>query len=194
MSLVRLLAPCLLVSMAACGDDGGSASPDAAYAPTGTGPAAHMLCTSSGKNAFDTFGATAFVAVNEQIFTNVTDELGAHQGTNLGESFGAIGTGTPAAATDDFPTFKGKVAAFLVYVYGGPDAITYTDNKMYDGKSQNMVTAHTGFNITSAQYDYFLTNIVVPALKAKGVTDADIGSCFGPILMDASVKAMFVGH
>ncbi len=177
--------------LGACSSDS-TPSPDAAS--VGTGPAAKLKCTSSGKNAFDTFGAAAFVKVNESIFTNVNTEVTAHGSTNVGDSFTKIGTGQPAATTDDAATFKGRLAAFLVYVYGGPDAITYTDNKMYNGSEQDMTVAHTGLGITGPQYDYFVTNIVVPALTTNGVTMDDISSCFAPPLLDATFKATIVGH
>lgn len=159
-----------LVTVGACGGD----DPQ-----TTQGPGAALKCTSSGKNAFDTYGATAFVAVNEQIFTEVTAELTANGSTNLGTSFGDV---------PDFPTFKGRLAAFLVFAYGGPTSITYTDGKTYEGV-QDMEEAHAGMGITSAQYDYFVANIIVPALSKSGVPMDDISSCFAPVVVDASVKA-----
>jgi hypothetical protein len=174
-----------------------SSLPDLApYSPTGTGPAAKLKCDSSGKNAFDTYGTTAFVAVNEAIVSNVFAEVGKNGNTNVGDSFTKIGTGKPPAATDDAATFKGKLAAFLVYVYGGPTSIAYTDGKTYQGP-QDMVKAHSGFGITSAQYDYFIANIVVPALTKSGVAHGtggagspdDVGSCFAPPLVDPAFKA-----
>jgi len=165
---------------------------DTTYMPTGTGPAASLLCTSSGKNAFDTYGATAFVAVNKAIFANVAAEVSAHSSANVGDSFTKIGTGQPAATSDDAAAFEGALAAFLVYVYGGPTSITYTDNKTYDGK-QDMTIAHTGLGITSAQYDYFVANIVVPALTSSGVPMDDVSSCFAPPITSAAFKASIVG-
>lgn len=171
----------------ACGSDSSTDS-----APT-KGPGAALKCASSGKNAFDTFGATAFVAVNEAIFAQVGTEVGANGTTNLGDSFTKIGTGMPASTADDAPAFKGKLAAFLVYAYGGPSSITYTDGKTYQGP-QDMVSAHVGLGITSAQYDYFIANVVVPALTSSGVSGADVSSCFAPIVTDATFKASIVGH
>jgi len=156
------------------------------------GPGAALKCA-GGKDAFDTYGADAFVAVNEAIVTNVMSELGANGTTNLGDSFTKIGSGDPPATADDAPTFKGKLAAFLVYAYGGPTSITYTDGKKYSGL-QDMVGAHTGLAITSDQYDYFVTNVVVPALTSNGVPTGDVTSCFAPVLLDASFKASIVGH
>jgi len=148
------------------------------------GPGATLKCTSSGKNAFTTYGVEAFVAVNQAIFAGVTAELTANGSTNLGASFSTV---------QDFPTFEGRLAAFLVFVYGGPTTITYTDGKMYDGV-QDMQQAHAGLGITSAQYDYFVANIIVPALSSSGVPMDDISSCFAPIVIDASVKASIVGQ
>lgn len=164
------------------------------------GPGASLKCDSSGKNAWDTYGVNAFVAVNESIFTNVNAESTANGTTNLGTSFTKIGSGTPASTADSAATFKGKLAAFLVYAYGGPSSITYTDNKTYTGP-QDMVSAHAGLGITSAQYDYFVSNVVVPALTTNGVPHGtggasapdDVSSCFAPILLDAAFKASIVG-
>jgi hypothetical protein len=166
----------------------GSSSSSAAAAP-----GASLKCTSSGKNAFDTYGAAAFVAVNESIFTNVGTEVTENGTTNLGTSFTEVGSGMPPSTGDDAATFKGKLAAFLVYAYGGPTSITYTDGKMYTGP-QDMTEAHTGLAITGSQFDYFVANIVVPALTTNGVMTTDVSSCFAPVLMDASFKASVVGH
>ena len=169
----------------ACGSD--------SETTTAKGPGAALKCTSSGKNAFDTFGTTAFVAVNEAIFANVGAEVAANGTTNLGDSFTKIGSGTPPATIDDAPTFKGKLAAFLVYAYGGPSSIKYTDGKTYSGV-QDMVSAHIGLGITSGQYDYFVASVIVPALTSSGVGGADVSSCFAPIVTDPSFKASIVGH
>jgi hypothetical protein len=98
----------------------------------------------------------------------------------------------PASTTDDMATFKGKLAAFLVYAYGGPTSIEYTDKKTYSGL-QDMAVAHVGLHITSDQYDYFITNQVVPALTGNGVPEGDVSSCFAPIVTDAAFKASIVG-
>lgn len=170
-----LLVAALTLGATACADDGTT---------TTKGPGASLKCTSSQKNAFDTYGAPAFVAVNEKIFELVTAELTANGGTNLGGSF---------ADVTDFPTFKGRLAAFLVFAYGGPTTITYTDGKTYDGP-QDMAEVHAGMAITSAQYDYFVANIIVPALTGSGVPMGDVGSCFAPIVVGAAFKASIVGQ
>jgi hypothetical protein len=176
----------LLVAMQGC-----SSSTDSSDMAN-QGPGAALKCKSSGRNAFDTYGATAFVAVNEAIFSNVTSEVTANGTTNLGTSFTKIGTGMPASTSHDGPTFKGNLAAFLVYAYGGPTSITYTDGKTYSGL-QDMAAAHVGLGITGDQYDYFITNAVVPALTDSGVTSDDVSSCFAPIVTDAAFKASIVG-
>jgi hypothetical protein len=175
-----------LVIFSGCADE-------SAYKPAGTGPAASLVCPSSGKNAYDTYGTTAFVTVNEAIFTNVTAEINAHMTANLGNSFSLVGGGVPTATTDDISGFKGNLGAFLIYVYGGPTSITYTDGKMYNGV-QDMKTAHTGLGITSSQYDYFVANIVVPALTSSGVVMDDVSTCFAPPITSADFKATIVGQ
>jgi hypothetical protein len=173
------------------GSSGGESSgPDAA---TASGPGATLKCTSSGKNAWETYGASAFVAVNESIFANVTAQVTDAGTTNLGASFTKVGTGMPATTQDDVATFKGKLAAFLVYAYGGPTSIMYTDGKTYDGP-QDMTAAHAGLAITSDQYNYFIANIVVPALTSNGVPMGDVSSCFAPIVTESAFVASIVGH
>ncbi len=166
-----------------------------------TAPGASYLCDSSGKDAFDTYGATAFVAVNKAIFSNVGNEVMANGASNVGDSFTKVGTGAPSATGDSASIFEGKLAAFLVYAYGGPTEITYTDGATYSGM-QDMVAAHTGLGITSAQYDYFITSLVVPALVASGVKHGaggaadpdDVSSCFAPVVTDPAFKATIVGQ
>jgi hypothetical protein len=152
-----------------------------------------LKCTSSGKDAWDTYGATAFVAVNESIFSYVTAQITDAGTTNLGDSFTKIGSGNPPSTTDDLPTFKGALAAFLVYAYGGPTSIKYSDGKTYSGL-QDMTAAHTGLAITANQYNYFIANVVVPALSSNGVPMGDITSCFAPVVTDPAFVASIVGH
>lgn len=166
------------------------------------GPAgAALKCDSSGKNAFDTYGAAAFIAVNQSIVANVKAELTANGPANLGSSFSKVGSGNPPSTKHDGPTFRGSLAAFLVHFYGGPDSITYIDGKTYQGVN-DMKQAHAGLGITSEQYDYFITHIVVPALLANGVKHGsggtaspdDVGSCFAPALTDPAFKSTFLGQ
>ena len=192
-----LFASLAAVWVAGCsGGDSGSSSSSSSGSSTGSGstggelgPGAAFKCDSSGKDAWDTYGVTAFVAVNESIFSHVTSEISANGSTNVGDSFSLIGT----SGHDDLPAFKGNLAAFLVYAYGGPSSITYTDGVTYTGP-QDMVAIHTGMHITSDQYDYFVANVVVPALTDNGVPTGDITSCFAPVVTDAAFKASIVGH
>ena len=183
-----LAAGIMLAAVQGCGSDSDATS----AAPVQKGPGAALKCTSSGMNAWDTYGAAAFVAVNESIVSLAVADLTANGTTNLGDSFTKIGTGKPPTTADDVPTFKGKLAAFLVYAYGGPTSIEYTDKKTYSGL-QDMTAAHVGLGITSAQYDYFIANQVVPALTMNGVPEADVSSCFAPIVTNAAFKASIVG-
>ena len=185
-----LAASVMLAAMQGCGSDSDSTMSTSAGAGNSTplGPGAALKCTSTGKDAWDTFGANAFVAVNESIVSLVLADTSG----NLGDSFGKIGSGNPPSTADDAATFKGKLAAFLVYAYGGPTSITYTDGKTYSGL-QDMATAHAGLAITSDQYDYFIMNQVVPALTMNGVSTDDVSSCFAPIVTDKAFKASIVG-
>ena len=157
------------------------------------GPGAALKCASSGKNAWDTYGANAFVAVNESIFSNVSSEIGARGTQNLGDSFTKVGSGNPPSTADNLAKFKGKLAAFLVFAYGGPTSTKYTDGVTYQGE-QDMVNAHLGLNISSSQYDYFVMNIIVPALTSNGVPAGDVSSCFAPVVIDPNFKASIVGR
>ena len=177
---MRIITRSLFLAAAACALTACGGDDD----PVATGPGAALKCTTSNKNAWETYGVNAFVAVNEKIFELVTAELTANGDANVGGSF---------AAVTDFPTFKGRLAAFLVFVYGGPTEITYTDGKTYEGV-QDMQAAHAGMAITSAQYDYFIANVVVPALTTSGVPMDDVSSCFAPPVVDAAFKASIVGQ
>ncbi len=152
------------------------------------------MCTSSGQNAYTTYGQAAFFAVNASIFTNVVN-AGATTSTTtpLGSAFTLVGSGNPPSTADNLPTFEGNLAAFLVYLYGGPSQITYTDGVVYQGP-QSMQDSHQGLNITASQYNYFVNSIVVPALTSNGVPSGDISSCFAPPLLDPTFMASIVGQ
>jgi hypothetical protein len=157
-------------------------------APSGGAP----LCTSSGKNAFATYGMAAFLTVDAAIFANVGTELNKNGPKNLGDSFSLIGKGKPASTTDDATVFQAKLGAFLVAAYGGPSSIE-VGGTTYSGNI-DLVTAHTGLNITSDQYTYFVMSIVVPALTGSGVKSEDVMSCFAPVLLASAVEDSVVGH
>jgi len=80
-----------------------------------------------------------------------------------------------------------------VWAFGGPTSITYTDGKMYVGP-QDMVMAHTGQMITMSQYNYFITNIALPALESNGVSVKDAAGCFAPVVTNPTFVASIVGH
>jgi hypothetical protein len=187
------LASIVLAMGAGCSSNDNSSSSSSDGGTTAAGPGAAFKCTSSGKDAFDTYGATAFVAVNKSIFANVTAETTANGTTNLGTAFTKIGSGNPPSTSDSLAAFEGNLAAFLVYAFGGPTSITYTDGKTYQGP-QDMTQAHAGLAITTSQYDYFVSNIVVPALTSNGVPTGDVSSCFAPVVTDAAFVASIVGH
>ena len=71
--------------------DMASSFDDLAMAPPGAGAA--LACRSTGKNAYLTYGATAFAKVNDSIFERVSSELATHGSLNLGDSFTKVGTG-----------------------------------------------------------------------------------------------------
>jgi hypothetical protein len=178
---------------------------DAADASDGAvavhGPGANLLCKSSGKNAWETYGAKGFVAVNQAIFANVAAELGpdaGDAGTGLGPTFGEVGTGKNGDASvpaldDKIGTFEGKLAAYLVFAFGGPTSIKYTDGKTYSGLT-DLVVAHSGLDITPDQYGYFITTDVVPALTSSGVKAEDVSSCFAPLVLSTTFMQQIVAN
>jgi truncated hemoglobin YjbI len=115
--------------------------------------------TECASQMFTKYGAAGFTAVNNAILTKAL----AAPTSSLGASFQNL---TMAQRT----TLGTNLAAFLIQAYGGP--------QNYAGKT--MKAAHTGLAITEAQYDYFVTNAVVPALTESGVSMADVTNCFAP--------------
>ena len=121
---MKTLMPVLFL-VAACGSD---KEPTVEAAK---GPGAALKC-SSGKNAFDTYGADAFVAVNEEIVRLVFAEYGT--GTppntaNLGDSFTKIGTGNPPSTVDGAATFgaaTGALTGLLTCTFGGEAIVGLT--------------------------------------------------------------------
>jgi hypothetical protein len=159
---------CLLASsfaLVACGDGDSEATMKETEA------------TQCSSQMFDKYGTDAFLAVRDSI---VTKALAAPT-DKLGDSFQSFAGGATAA---QIQTFQDHLAAFLVMVYGGP--------KSYSGR--DMEAAHAGLNITSDQYDYFITEVVVPALSDNGVPADDISNCFAPPVTDAAFKASIVGQ
>jgi len=162
------LAVCLASAFAlgACGDesDGGGMNEEAQE-------------TQCSNDMFDKYGAAAFLAVRDSI---VQKALAAPT-DRLGDSFQSFAS---SATEERIGLFQDHLAAFLVMVYGGP--------ANYEGRS--MAEAHAGLGITSDQYDYFVTEVVVPALSENGVPADDISNCFAPPVTDASFKASIVGR
>jgi hemoglobin len=126
---------------------------------------------------FDKYGADAFLAVRDSI---VAKALAAPT-AELGDSFASF---AGSASEEQIQVFQDHLAAFLVMVYGGPSS--------YSGRT--MQQAHAGLGITSDQYDYFITEVVVPALSENGVPSDDISNCFAPPVTDADFKASIVGQ
>ncbi|HTQ07424.1 MAG TPA: hypothetical protein VMI54_26390 [Polyangiaceae bacterium] len=158
-----------------CGDDDSMGGMGGMSGTSGSaGAAATTSCTTQ---MFDKYGADAFVAVRDSI---VTKALAAPT-DKLGDSFQVFVT---SASDDEVQAFKDNLAALLIQVYGGP--------QNYMGRS--MQEAHKGLGITSDQYDYFITEVVVPALSENGVSSDDISNCFAPPVTDASFKASIVGQ
>ena len=125
---------------------------------------------------FDKYGAAAFLKVRDSI---VTKALAAPV-DKIGPSFQALAMKPPA----DVDAFKQNLADFLVMVYGGPN----------NYKGADMKTAHKGLAITADQYDYFIGQVVVPALIENGVESNDIATCFAAPVTDAAFKASIVGQ
>lgn len=123
---------------------------------------------------FDRYGLEAFSAVNDRII----DLAVAAPTSMLGTSFQDLA----AQPTERVEQFRTNLANFLVMVYGGPDN--------YTGPS--MEAAHSGLGITSDQYDFFVAEVVVPALADSGVPTEDIEDCFAPPVTDPGFKASIV--
>jgi hypothetical protein len=125
-------------------------------ADAGTSVDAGVPCSST---MFAKYGAAGFTAVNSSIINKAV----AAPTASVGTSFQGLSQMQAMQLTNN-------LAAFLVQAYGGP--------KNYAGK--DMKAAHMGLNITEAQYDYFISNVVVPALSENGVAMDDITNCFAP--------------
>lgn len=143
-----------VLAITACGGDDASDAPDAEVARNCAG------------EMFDTYGEPAFLAVNDSII----DLAVAAPTSMLGTSFQDLAAEGGARVE----AFRTNLANFLVLAYGGPN--NYTGPSMAD--------AHANLGITQAQYDYFITEVVVPALADNGVPEADITECFAPPVTD----------
>ena len=149
-----------------------AAKPADAPAPAKEAEAPAGNCT---KDMFKKYGEDAFLKVNDSIIAKAV----AAPTDKIGNTFKKLAKNKAEAEK-----VKKHLAQFLVKVYGGPDA--------YKGKTMEAV--HKGMKITSDQYDWFVENVVVAALKDNGVSDDDIKNCFAPPVTDASFKATIVGR
>jgi truncated hemoglobin YjbI len=165
-AMTVVFAGAIAITAVACSSDDDPAPADNMGASGSSGAAGAT------QTMFDKYGLDAFVAVNDEIITRAA----AADTSKLGDSF----TKLDAAGVEELRT---NLAAFLVQVYGGP--------ANYKGRS--MAEAHAGLGITDAQYTFFVTDVIVPALKAKGVSDEDIQKGFAPPVLDPAFQASIVG-
>lgn len=173
MRLDLLCALVLAGGLAACGgDDDAGGAPDASSDDGSEPDAAPVNCTAQ---MFDKYGQAAFLKVNDDIIAASVAAPTAMIGTTFQD--------LAAAGADRVEEFRANLAAFLVFVYGGPNNYT----------GPTMEEAHEGLDITSEQYDYFVTEIIVPVLTADGVSEDDIANCFAPPVVDPAFKASIVG-
>jgi hypothetical protein len=174
LNLVCALALALATGSAACGDD--DATDGGGGADAGGGGGADAGGASCATDMFEKYGVDAFLAVNDSII----EKSVAAPTSAVGTSFQDLAAQDPKRVQE----FTTNLANFLVQVYGGPEN--------YTGPS--MEEAHGGLNITSEQYDYFITSIVVPALSENGVPQADIENCFAPPVVDPAFKNSIINR
>lgn len=112
---------------------------------------------------FAKYGDTGFQAVNGEIgklaLSAPTDKLGVTFQTKIAQA-------TPERQKE----FIGHLLSFLEAAYGSTTPYT----------GPTMVDSHKDLAITRAQYEYFISDVVVPALKTSGVSESDITNCFAP--------------
>ena len=107
-----------------------SAAPDPVSGSTSQTPDA-VASTEAGDEAAEQAATPVFVPTDGAPLTVQVTRRSRYAWPATGEITTLLGRGA---------TFEGKLAAFLVFAYGGPDTIMYTDGKMYDGV-QDMVEA-----------------------------------------------------
>jgi hypothetical protein len=112
---------------------------------------------------YSKYKEAGFVAVNNSIITKAA----AAPTASVGTSFSTL----TAAQVDKLKT---NLGAFLIKAYGGPD----------NYKGTTIKASHSALAITEAQYDYFITEVVVKSLKENGVTDDDISKGFAPAVTE----------
>jgi len=160
------------------GDEGGTASSGDGGTTSGGGEGGTTATKEPPKkdchkDMFGKYKAEGFAKVNDSIIKKAVEA----PEDKVGKTFKKLAKDKKAAER-----VKANLLAFLTKVYGGEDK--------YKGK--DMPTAHKGMKITSEQYDYFVKEIVVPALKENGVSEDDITNCFAPPITDEAFKSSIV--
>jgi hypothetical protein len=125
---------------------------------------------------YDTYGQAGFEAVVDEILVNI-GTVSAMNPSPIGDSFKGL-TPTQVAAVEN------DLLDFLIFVYGGPNN--------YGGRT--MEAAHAGLGITQAEYDAFVSMVIVPALTDSGVSEAHITECFAPPVVAPDFVASIVGR
>ena len=151
------------------GTTGGSCVTPAAAPAAKAAPA----CTTS---MYAKYGADGFNQVLNNIGALATSKSLVPQ---LGDTFQTLIVAASQARQTQFNT---NLSDFIIQVYGGP--------QQYTGPT--IVLAHASLQITSAQFDAFISDVVVPALTQAGVTSSDITDCFAPPLTDPNFKGQVV--
>jgi hypothetical protein len=125
---------------------------------------------------YEKYTHTGFQSVNNNIaqiaLAAPTDKLGDTFQTKIAQ-----------ASTARQTQFTENLLTFLETAFGRTD-IAYT--------GPGMVPAHANLGITIAQYKYFITDVVVPALKKAGVDESDISNCFAPAVFNTDFVATVV--
>lgn len=123
---------------------------------------------------YDKYKQAGFEAVNKNILENVVS-VSAMSPSPIGDSFKGL---MPVQVE----AVEANLLDFLVEAYGGP--------ANYEGRS--MKDSHAALEITQAQYDAFITMVIVPALSKAGVPETDITNCFAPPVVDPAFVANIV--
>ena len=191
-SLINASAPFVIVAtvltaMSACGSSSNNTSPAAPTTPTCTvtgGKQYVMDTTVVNANAcshlmFAKYKIGTFGAVNANIIAKAAN---ANQVGQLGDSFQTKIVDKGSARIE---TFTNNLAAFLVTAFGKASDPNYV---AYAGPA--IPVAHATLNITQAQYEYFLTDVIVPALA--GADTSDVTNCFAPVVTDPNFKVQVI--
>lgn len=165
---------------AACGAD--KAASDAVNTDANVLPACTAVSTQDIIDAGFASNSNAcsgqmFAKYKEAGFEAVNSEIGklalSASPNDLGSSFQTkIAQATPERQKE----FIGHLLSFLEAAYGSTTPYTGPD----------MVSSHKNLAITRAQYSYFISDVVVPALKNSGVDPNDINNCFAPVVTDTA--------